>query len=185
MEQKSVLRRSIAEREAKRRACEREDSDRAIARALLALPEWQRAGRIFSYVSVRAETDTRGILRAAFAAGKRVAVPMCSSGGQMQAREIASPDVLVPGRFGLPEPDARTPVAPPESIDLVIAPCVAADRRGFRLGRGGGYYDRYLRLVRCPVICVCRGDALMDALPAEAHDVPVDIIVTELEVLRP
>ncbi len=76
------------------------------------------------------------------------------------------------------------PEALPEEIDLAIVPCVAADRRGFRLGHGGGYYDRYLGKLHCPRICLCRGRALLECVPAEEFDLRMDMILTEEEQLR-
>jgi 5-formyltetrahydrofolate cyclo-ligase len=159
-------------------------SDLMIEERLLGLPAWRAAQTVFSYVSVGAEPSTRGLLSAALKAGKRLCVPKCQKRGIMRAREIRALAELKPAPFGLLEPGEDAPLVAPADIDLVIVPCLAADAQGHRLGHGGGYYDRYLRLIRCPSICLCRGQALLPAVPAEAHDVRVQMVLTEDGLLR-
>jgi len=158
-------------------------SDRGIAETLLALDVWKRAKSVFIYISMGWEPQTRGLIQAALQAGKMVAVPRCMDGGVMEARVIDTLEGLREGRFGSLEPDAGHPLLPAEAIDLVVAPCVAADRQGYRLGHGGGYYDRYLPYVRGTVVCLCRGRLLQPVLPHEALDRPVDVVITECEVI--
>lgn len=159
-------------------------SDRGIANALLAFDLWKNARTVFLYVSVGKEPDTRALLRAALKAGKTVAVPRVLPGGIMEARVVFSLDDLVETYFGIPQPGARSPLLPPDALDLVIAPCIAADRQGNRLGHGGGYYDRYLVKTNCPSVCLCRARILQTALPHGALDRAVDIVITENELLR-
>ncbi|MBN1778388.1 MAG: 5-formyltetrahydrofolate cyclo-ligase [Clostridiales bacterium] len=156
-------------------------SDLDIQKNLLTLELWTHANVVFIYVSIGQEPQTRGIIRAALDAGKTVAVPRSLADGYLEARVIASLDNVKPGRFDIPEPDETTPVLPPDDIDLVIVPCIAADKQGYRLGHGGGYYDRYLAQVHCTTVCLCRERLLKTALPRDAFDIPVDIIVTERE----
>lgn len=158
-------------------------SDLAITARVLALPEWQKAACVFIYVSVRTEPDTHRLIRAALEAGKRVAVPLCGAPGQMDAREIASLDGLMPHAFGLLEPSETAPIVPPEDFDLAVIPCVAADERGYRLGHGGGYYDRYLPKMNCRLICLCRGRELLPEVPVEPTDAPMDMIITENRII--
>lgn len=158
-------------------------SDAEISARVLALPEWQKAACVFIYVSVRTEPDTRALIDAALKAGKRVAVPLCGAPGEMDAREITSVDELLPRAYGLLEPSEDAPVVSPEEFDLAVIPCVAADERGYRLGHGGGYYDRYLPMMRCPRVCLCRGRELMLEVPIEPTDVPMDMIITENRII--
>ena len=78
------------------------------------------------------------------------------------------------------------PVEPadPETIDLVLAPGLAFDRAGNRLGRGGGFFDRFLPLTRATVAGLCFSCQLIDEVPCSAGDVPVDLVVTELETIQ-
>ena len=92
------------------------------------------------------------------------------------------PADLVRGRFGIPVPSAAP--GPPELIagaDLVVVPAVAVDRRGNRLGRGGGYYDRSLELAgpHPRLLALVDAENLVDSVPVERHDRPVDAVVTE------
>ena len=83
------------------------------------------------------------------------------------------------GAFGIPEPRRDTPVLPPQAFDLAVVPAVAFDRAGFRIGRGGGYYDRYLAQMRGVKIGLCYTQFLLPSLPRELHDERVDLILTE------
>lgn len=159
------------------------DSDQGIQKNLLALKQWEQAHTVYLYVGRGREPETRGMIRAALEAGKAVAVPRCLDGGEMEARVIASLDALAEGSYGIMEPGENCPLVKPEAIDLVVAPCVAADRQGYRLGHGGGYYDRYLAKVHCPSVCLCRGRLLQAELPHDALDRPVDIVITERECI--
>ncbi|MBE0600450.1 MAG: 5-formyltetrahydrofolate cyclo-ligase [Firmicutes bacterium] len=154
-------------------------SDRGIAERVLGLDAWKQANSVFIYCSIGREPDTQGLLRAALWEGKTLAVPLPFAGGIMDARSIRSLDDLHPGRMGIPEPGAEAPIICPDQIDLIVVPCIAADRQGYRLGYGGGYYDRYLASVRCVTVCLCRNRLLQDSLPHDAHDIAVDHVIDE------
>ncbi len=160
------------------------ESNRAIEEAVLSLGAWRAAQVVFCYVSVRNEPSTRRLLSAALESGKRLCVPRCAGNGIMYAHEIRSLDALRPGPYGLLEPEQRAPVVPAGAVELAIVPCVAADRQGHRIGHGAGYYDRYLAHLDCPSVCLCRGRALFPTVPAEKHDLPVSMVLTEQELIR-
>ncbi len=150
-----------------------------IAARLFASDAWRSAETVFCYVSVGWEIATGPILAAALAEGRRLCVPRCLPGGVMHACAVSSPGELRPGALGIPEPGEDCPVVPPEEIGLAVVPGLAFDRSGYRLGRGGGYYDRYLPLLRCPRVGLCQARFLLPALPRGPYDVPVDRIITE------
>ncbi len=152
---------------------------RRIAERLFAAPCWQDAGMVFCYAGTGWEIGTEDIIRAALAGGRRVGVPLCLKDGVMEAREITSWDALVPGAFHIPEPGRDAPVLPPEAFDLAVVPAVAFDRAGYRLGRGGGYYDRYLSRMSCVKAGLCPERFLLPSVPREAHDICMDMIFTE------
>lgn len=154
-------------------------SNAAITEKLLALPEYAAAQTVFTYVSVGREADTRAFITAALEAGKRVCVPLCFDGGRMEARVITSLSQLRPARLGLLEPCDTAPRVPPGELQLAVAPCVAADMQNMRLGHGGGYYDRFLPHVSCPVICLCRARLVWPRLPAGPFDLRVSRVLTE------
>lgn len=161
------------------------NSDAAICKGIIALPQYQAAQTIFSFVGVGWEVDTKPILEDAFAQGKEVAVPLCTGKGIMEARFINSLADLVPGFYDIPEPRRETVLCPPENIDFGMIPCIACSPAGKRLGQGGGYYDRFLEQGSFPCAALCRGLALIDDLPLEPWDKLVDCVVTETKVYCP
>jgi 5-formyltetrahydrofolate cyclo-ligase len=114
----------------------------AAARALGADPRWRASVRIGLFASTRGEPDTRPIFDGAIATGKQVLLPRCPTTATMEFAPVRAWDELRPGRYGLLEPTREPVAAPWSSGDLVIVPGLAFDRRGGRLGRGGGHYDR-------------------------------------------
>lgn len=154
-------------------------SDESISRAILMLPEYQNASCIFCYVSVGREIDTRSIIEDAWALGKRIAVPRCTSKAIMELFEIHSWQDLEIGSYQIPEPKAYCIPVSPSEIDFAIVPCLSCDKKRNRLGHGGGYYDRYLFNTSFPSAAVCREKLLLDNVCCEAHDRPVDFVITE------
>ena len=183
-QEKNWLRKAMRELAQRLPADDREHSDQAIREAVLSLPEWQQAHTVFLYISIGWEPDTRILIKEALNTHKVVAVPRCLDDGIMEARVISSMGVLEPGRFGAPEPDDTHPLLPPQEMDLVVVPCVAADRQGYRLGHGGGFYDRYLAQVRCPAVCLCRGRFVLPHVPHNYLDRRMAMIVSEEECIR-
>lgn len=152
----------------------------AVTARALALPQYKQASTIFCFVGTARELDTNGILTAAFADGKRVCVPLAEADGVMTAREIPSVQALVStGSFGIREPAADAPLVEAADIDLAFVPCSAADRRRNRVGKGGGYYDRYLAGSAMYKAALCPSALVVRRLPVKETDVPVDIVVTE------
>lgn len=176
---KSELRRLVREREAALTRAERLRADRVLTERLLDCPQFLAASSVLLYFGVGAEPDTLPLLTAALERGKRVALPKITGPGTMEAREIRALSELVPGAFGIPEPADSCPVVPPEEFDLILVPGAAFSPDGRRLGRGGGYYDRYLPRTRGVRVAAVRHIQLFDALPVEAHDVPVDLVITD------
>ena len=109
-------------------------------------------------------------------------LPVCREKGQMDAVRLYAREDLAPGAFGILEP--RGEVVPPEEIDLVLCPGLAFDRRGGRLGYGGGYYDRYLGKVHAFLLGICYTDCIVGAVPTGAHDVFMDALACETGILR-
>ena len=167
-------------------------SDEQIRLRLRAMPQYQQASSLFVFVGSGWEVDTWPIIEDALAAGKVVAVPRCipkpggahistgSSEGIMEACIIHGlSELVLSSDMGLWEPAKGTPVLAPSHIEFALIPCMTCDRSGHRLGRGGGYYDRFLSGASFLKAAVCREGLLQDALPLEAHDEAVDFIITE------
>lgn len=157
----------------------REAADRAIARHLLALPEYRSAEAVFCFVSAGREIDTRPILEQTLADGKMLCVPLCVADGIMELRAIRDLKELFPGAYGILEPPADSPALSPDQIDLAVIPCVTCSREGRRLGRGGGYYDRFLAHYRGAAVLLCRERLLRQEIPFGVHDYPIPWVLTE------
>lgn len=181
---KKTLRRQFLSERAAQSAADKQKADGEIARRVLESEAYRRAACVFAYVSTAQEIDTRALLRAALAAGKTVCVPLCGAAGEMTARQIASLDELRPGAYGIEEPDAAAREIVPDDIDLVLVPALACDRQGYRLGYGGGYYDRFLCRTGAVRMALCAEQRLVDSLPHTALDQRCHWIITERQVLR-
>lgn len=164
---------------------ERKNQDESIALKIGELPELCDAECFFAYIGIGYEIKTTKIIEKLLREGKCVCVPLCYGSGKMDAIKITSLDDLHPGRYGIPEPPANGEKASPSNIDAIIVPGVAFDKEGRRLGRGGGYYDRFMEsAINAKKIALCREINLIDEVPCEEHDESVDIIVTEKKVIR-
>lgn len=178
-EEKQHLRQAVRRLEAGLSAAYLAKSGAAIAAHLLAMPAYQAAETVFCFVGVGTEIDTRPVLENALSAGKRVCVPLCAAPGLMELRQIVDLSQLVPGAYGIPAPPPESPVVPADGVDFAVIPCMACSHGGRRLGRGGGYYDRFLGQYRGGTVLVCRGRLIREEIPVESHDMPVPWVLTE------
>lgn len=177
---KAELRRRLRAARAAMTPDERSQAARAIRDAVLSLPEAEMAGTVAAYFSVGTEPDTRGLVYALWKRGSYVLLPLFLPDGELDWASYEGPDSVryrLDGRFGLAEPmDPPRGVETISRADLVIVPALAVDRRGIRLGRGAGCYDRALARVggAVPTVAlVYDAELLDDDLPAEPHDRPV------------
>jgi 5-formyltetrahydrofolate cyclo-ligase len=151
---------------------------------VLTVPGLAEARTVLVFYSFGSEPETDVLVRRLHARGKRLLLPYLAEGG-MEAAEVRVTDELVPSGYGPREPTRRVPVEPAE-VEAVIAPGLAFDRRGCRLGYGGGHYDRFLARLGPGAVRVGVGFAaqLVDELPAEPHDERLHWIVTDAEVVE-
>lgn len=140
----------------------------AMARELTALPVWQTAAAVFCFAALPDEPDTGPILRAALAEGKQLFLPRVA-GKVMETVPVQDLHALRPGAYGIAEPDAPAVPLPPGTLALL--PCLAMDARGVRLGRGGGYYDRFLAGYGGPRLVLCPAALVLPALPRDEWDI--------------
>ncbi|MDR1291907.1 MAG: 5-formyltetrahydrofolate cyclo-ligase [Clostridiales Family XIII bacterium] len=182
MTDKSEFRKEMLARRAAMDPSARAEADKNILAALTSLPEYLAAGVIFCYMSTADEPDTRALLEDAWTRGKQVCAPLCLSMGVMEAREITGPDDLMAGKYDIPEPKAHCRIISPEDIDLNLVPCVCCDVDGYRLGYGGGFYDRWLEGRGAPAVVLCFENMIVPAVPREPHDRRADILVTDAVV---
>lgn len=144
-----------------------------------ALPQVEEARAVMVFYGVGKEPDTTGLIQSLLDRGQLAVLPVCLPGGRMEARACLGPQRLVIDRYGIPEPDEGCPVIPPKDIGAVLVPHLLCDRAGYRLGRGGGYYDRWLADYGGFSAAVCPRERLMDALPTDPFDVPVRLVLTD------
>jgi 5-formyltetrahydrofolate cyclo-ligase len=157
-------------------AVHRAEAGRAIRDAVLELPETQMAGTVAAYISVGTEPDTRGMVFALWKRGTYVLLPCLRPDGDLDWASYEGPESLAPGPRGLLEPtEPARGVSAITSADLVIVPALAADRRGNRLGRGGGSYDRALARLgqRILTVALLYDGELRSEVPAGPLDQPV------------
>ena len=154
---------------------------------LIALDEFTNAAAIMIYLKIPNEVDVAVVAQSAWQSGKTVLVPKVTwEHKYMTAVEITSlSSGLIQAGNGLREPQDAKPW-PAEMIDLIIVPALAYDRKGNRLGRGGGFYDRFLAAQPTHAVACGLGfhEQIVDQLPIHAHDHPIDILVTDKQVLR-
>lgn len=154
--------------------------DDALFAAFSALPQVEAASTLFAFWGIPGrEPDTGRLIRALTARGKRVGLPRMLPGRQMEVRLYEPDRPLVPASFGILEPLADAPLLARPDIDLALVPAVCYDRSGFRLGFGGGYYDRWLSGFSGFTVGLCRDCVLQDRVPTEDHDCRVDLLLTE------
>ena len=160
-------------------------SDYLAVKRLFESDLWRDAGSVFCYYGTGAEPNTLPVIEKALSQGKRLALPKTEKGGGMKAMVIESMAELSPGTFGIPEPSYKTRELLPEETDLVIVPGAAFDHLGHRLGRGGGYYDRWLSGSFAVKVALTRERLIQELVPTEEHDIMVDYLITEEKIRGP
>jgi 5-formyltetrahydrofolate cyclo-ligase len=161
-----------------------ETSNNLIFQNVMKLPEVKACARILIYCSMGREVDTRRIINAMLKQGKTVALPVCEGEGIMHF-SILSPDgQKVEGMYGILEPEKDAPVITPADGDVIVVPALTFDRNGYRIGKGSGYYDRFLITHQFFSIGLCRDRLLYDSVPREGHDRKVNCLITEKSVLN-
>lgn len=153
----------------------------ALQRRLLDSDLWRKSPVVMLYCAVRGEVQTSLLLAEAWASGRRVLLPRCRPGerGVMDAVPCSGPETLIPSKLGIPEPAGEA--APPHLVreSLIVTPGLAFDREGYRLGYGGGYYDRLLQGGARRAVGLVFTEFLLERLPRQAWDHPVNALCTE------
>lgn len=155
----------------------------AVQRLFLELPEFRRARVLALYAPIHGEVQTSAVAGEALACGRKLLYPAVH-GSDLRFCPIADMSELVPGCFGIPEPTGVP--CNPDDADLIVVPGVAFDLFGRRIGYGKGFYDRTLHRLEGSgrLIGFCYEFQLLEEIVGEPHDVTMDLIVTELRVVR-
>lgn len=156
-----------------------------IAFHLLATPVVAQARRVACYLSMPSEPGTGPTLTGLAERGIEVIVPISLPDYTLEWVTFDPTAPLVTTRLGIPEPDGER-LGPDalDSCDVVIVPALAVDHGGNRLGRGAGYYDRALAHVTAPICAIVFASELLPDVPHDAHDVPVQMTVTQQGLFR-
>lgn len=176
-EAKSSLREAILRG---RSANQPSQSSKAIAAHLLSLCTQLDSKVVGVYLSFGSEPDTREFIDLAISNGITIAAPRITSGNQMEFAYLDG--IPVKSHLGFDEPTGK--LISSDYLDLIIAPALAVSKTGTRLGRGAGYYDRYLGNYRAKVAAVVFATEVLEQVPSQAHDHKVDYIVTQDGILQ-
>ncbi|MEH7086164.1 5-formyltetrahydrofolate cyclo-ligase [Neobacillus drentensis] len=163
-----------------------EDYSNNIAGRLYDDQDWKEAQVIGITISKKPEVDTYQIIERAWELGKQVVVPKCDpKEKKMTFRRITDFSQLETVYYGLLEPiESLTNPMSADRIDLIIVPGLAYTREGYRLGFGGGYYDRYLQNYNGKTLSLAFAEQLVPQFHVEEHDIPVSKIITNNEVIK-
>ena len=172
---------------ASRNAQENKDElSRRIVGAFMSLPEYALAETVMFYIDVRSEVRTRHDLALALTSGKTIVVPWCNADGELELFRLDNMDELEVGMYKILEPrgELRSLAEKQvnvETLDMIMVPGVAFDRRGARMGHGKGYYDKLLQHARSntPLVALAFECQLFDEIPVAEHDIFMDTLITE------
>ena len=164
----------------------RRQRDEIICKTALSLASLRYADYVLLYAATEYEINIDGIAKSALALGKKIAFPRCNTEKcTMTYHFVQSLDELSPDSYGIREPSESSPVYDPEisgGSAVVFVPGLLFDDRGYRLGYGKGYYDRYLSSFKGNKIGVVYGDFILPEVPIGRFDTKVDILLTEKRI---
>ena len=160
-----------------------------ITEYLVSTDAYKNANTIMAYIDFRNEVKTENLIKRAVKDGKKIVIPI----SVVETRQLILSELidydneLESGAYGILEPKKEfIRETDPKLVDLVLIPGVAFDKKGFRIGYGAGYYDRFLERVRPDVskIALSFDLQMVNHAYPDAHDVPVDIVITENEIIN-
>jgi 5-formyltetrahydrofolate cyclo-ligase len=168
-----------------------EEKSQVVLSKITALKEYRKAKWLFSYVSMKHEVETIRLIENGVGIGKRIAVPVILEEGKISRSFLISEirdclKELEIGPFGIsqPKPQFLRPVDP-KVLEMAVIPGVAFGKDGHRLGHGKGYFDRFLRQLspNCLKVGIAFDFQLLPELPQDTHDISLDVIVTDQEMV--
>ena len=181
---KDELRRSLRQRRASVGQAQRAAAAAAAASLLDSLPDWAQCRRLGLYQSGSEEFDCAPIAALARERGMALYLPVMEAHSQLSFAPWDDGDELTVNRYGIAEPDTGAARIAVSALDLVLVPLVGWDRRGGRLGMGGGYYDRALAVaVRPTLVGLAYAAQEVACVPMDSWDIPLDYVLTERELV--
>lgn len=181
-ESKNILRASMQEKTAKLSEGEKAEKSFNACMNVLNSIEFKNAKTVMVYKAMKNECDPSLIAYTAYELKKKVVYPLCNENGSLKPLAPKTHNDFVKGKYGIWEPDEEnSDEIDCNEIDLIIVPGLAFDKNRSRLGRGGGYYDRFLP--KCKNACkigFCFNEQLIDYVPFADTDVKMNKIVTNI-----
>ena len=174
---KSELRKQVLQEMKALSQEQKQAMDRALTERFLNHPLYQEAHNIATYLSFPHEFQTEELIKQALKDGKKVLIPKTYPKGRMDF-VVYDPQQLVKTSFGLLEPQGDLEVVDASQIDLIHVPGLAFTREGYRIGYGGGYYDRYLEHFTGHTLSTVYPCQIQDFIP-ENHDIPVQEVLID------
>lgn len=182
--QKAVLRRQLRQQRQALDATQRADAAAAVGEHLTTLPALLKANHIATYFAADGEIDPAVAVRLLRERGKHIYLPVIRERNTLAFALWAPEDELAPNRFGIPEPLTQAEAVHAKALDALLLPLVGWDRRGARLGMGGGFYDRSLQgagpVLKIGLAYACQH---VPVLPVESWDISLDYVATEEELV--
>lgn len=181
---KEELRKELIGRLREQDPSQRKDRSDDIQEKLLSCEEFRDSKTVMIYVSLPTEVSTEYCIQEALKQGKRLVVPYIEpQGTEIIASEIQSMEDLEKGPFGINQPKRDLVKSVPlKEIDVIVVPAIAFDKKNMRLGRGKGYYDRFLsndQLAGAGTIGLAYNFQIVDSVPSDSHDKPVSRVITD------
>ena len=154
--------------------------DKEISRKIIESDYFKNAEQVLVFASVGNEFDTNFIIEKCRMENKSVFYPLCiDNQGKMKFFRIDSPDDLKIGMYNIPEPKSHCDEYSQKENDLIIVPCLSVDKKGYRIGYGKGYYDRFLKEFCGISICPCYDELTSEKLPTDDFDIKINVVVTQ------
>ncbi|CCO23124.1 5-formyltetrahydrofolate cyclo-ligase [Maridesulfovibrio hydrothermalis] len=186
---KEVIRQRLLKKRSEMPGPDVDFMSRKIVNALKELKQWEQADEVLLYWPIRNEVDVRPLLQSAWDSGKKLFMPCCrrNEPGVMDFGVVRAEKELLSGSFGIKEP-CRIQCEFPDAVlpDIIVVPGVGFDRRGYRIGFGGGYYDRFLARPQKEgflSVGVCYSFQLVEGFPVEPWDKAVQVVCTDKDMI--
>ncbi len=184
---KANLRKAFKEKRRQLSEEEKKEFSESLCRNICSLDVFKEADAVLSFYPLSSETDVRGVNEEAVRLGKTLAFPKCVNGTrEMNFYVVKGEADLEKGSFSIMEPKESCPLFIPsaEIKTLCIVPALAYDGEGYRLGYGGGYYDRYLLRYSVKTVGAVYHPFLTDTLARDRYDIAVDAVVTDKKIIN-
>ncbi len=185
-EHKQTIRKHLIEKRKNNRTEFIHKNSEHIKQKVIDLPVFKQTSHHLYYISYNGEVHTHDLIKEAYHFNKTVYVPISNTTNHtLTISKLTDFNDLIPSSYGILEPKKeKQQLIAADRIDLIIVPGVAFDRSGNRIGQGGGYYDWLLKHSKATSIALAFDFQILDRIPTKDHDQPVDIIVTETEVIH-